>query len=435
MVYRHSLNNIGDGNFYLANQSGVSSLHSYVEESIVNLNLYQSGPDVILTVEGSLHQPSDTSFSNWFGAPNVYSYSINSRFDMMGQYSNNSYKISIKSYASNIWPILGTGGVVGSDTTNSSLAANILIDRAQIRIRDNYVWGTPFSQTVVWQNKTLLDLGFNNYGSFTGVYGPNSDYTVNINVYTPPTPTPTASVTPTISVTPTPPAISPSPTPTLSVTPTPSYQNSTTFGVFGATNDGTGLTGTGDSDGFDGGGYTYSWNSLTSAATVYFDAGTNWINDSSGSGEVFPIGSVATRGTVVNQPRFFKPFVSGYSGVTVTCPYANKRRVWLLGAGIEGGGTIQYSYSYRDVSTNQYYTSSAELVAMDDWCAGSTSQSVAVAMNRRNDSSGSGQSLNCRIYRYQLAQIPSGHEIKSISFGNYSSGEKCRIVSMAFANI
>jgi hypothetical protein len=418
MAYKHTFKNTGDGNFYLATESGVPKLHSYEEESIVNLTMYQSGSDVILTAEGSFHDPQ-TSLQTWYGTPNAYVYPHLARFDFMGQSSDTGYRIPLTSSQNTLGDLGGTV-VQHSNTLNSDLPAHFVIDRFDIRIRPDYVWGTPFSQTVTFSNKTLVELGYEVFNTFSVAYGTGGRYIVNLNVVAPPTPTPTSTSTPT-------------PTPTLSVTPTPSYQNSTTFGVFGATNDGTGLTGTGDSDGFDGGGYTYSWDSINSAATVYFDAGSNWISDST-SGEVFPIGTVATRGTVVNQPRFFKPFVSGYSGVTVTCPYANKRRVWLLGAGVEGGGTINYTYSYRDVSTNQYYSTSVDSVAMDDWCAGSTSQSVAVAMTRRNAANGSGQTLNCRIYRYQLVQIPSGYEIKSISFGNNSSGEKCRIVSIAFAD-
>ena len=249
-----------------------------------------------------------------------------------------------------------------------------------------------------------------------------------------PTPSISASVTPTRTPVP---SVTPSVTPTMTLTPSPSYQNVLTYAVFGLTNDGTGLTGTGDTAGFDGGGYTYSYQNLFANATTFYDAGTYWINDNSpgGSNEFFPIGSAAQRGTIINQPRFFKPWVSGTSNLVISSPYRNKRRIWLLGAGIEGGGTLGAYYNIRNKNTNVYSLGYHTSTSMDDWCAGSTSQSVAVSMNRRNDAGGSGQSLTARIYRYALPQVGSDEEIISLVFYNPgSSAQNTRIVSVAFAD-
>ena len=250
-----------------------------------------------------------------------------------------------------------------------------------------------------------------------------------------PSPTPTQTMTPTPSTTPPLPSV----TPTISLTPSPSYQNNNTYAVYGITNDGTGLTGTGDTAGFDGGGFTYSWQNLFANATTFYDAGTYWINDNGpgGSNEFFPIGaSAAQLGTIFTQPRFFKPFVNFQPSPLLSSPYSNKRSVWVLGAGIEGGGSVNAFYNYRNTTTNTYGQAYYTTIYMDDWCAGSTSQSVAVSMNRRNDAGGSGQSLTARIYRYHLPQLPSNAEIISVGFYNSgSNSDKTRIISVAFADI
>ena len=88
-------------------------------------------------------------------------------------------------------------------------------------------------------------------------------------------PTPTPSITPTVTPTRTPiPSVTPTPTPTITLTPSPSSQTSTNWAIFGITNDGTGLSGTGDSAGFDGSGYTYSWNSVIGSTSNYYDGGS-----------------------------------------------------------------------------------------------------------------------------------------------------------------
>jgi len=253
-----------------------------------------------------------------------------------------------------------------------------------------------------------------------------------------PSPTPSVSPSVTPSVTPTRTPV-PSVTPTISVTPSPSYQNSNLYAVYGITNDGTGLTGTGDTAGFDGGGYTYSWQNLFANATTFYDAGTYWINDNGpgGSNEFFPIGPAAGQlGTVVNQPRWFKAWYNDGYHLTIACPYSNKRRVWLLAAGIEGGGNIGTYYNIRNKSTNTYSILSTGNIYMDDWCAGSTSQSVAVSMSRRNDAGGGEQSLTARIYRYSLPATTSDEEIVNVNFYNAGLGnpQNTRIVSVAFAD-
>ena len=251
-----------------------------------------------------------------------------------------------------------------------------------------------------------------------------------------PSPTPTPTITPTITPTPT---VTPTVTPTISVTPSPSYQNNNTYAIYGITNDNTGLTGTGDTAGFDGSGYTYSWQNLFANATTFYDAGTYWINDntSGGSNEFFPIGSAAAQlGTIFNQPRFFKPFVSGQPNPLLSSPYSNKRSVWILGAGINGGGSVNAFYNYRNKTNNTYSQGYYNTINMDDWCAGSTSQSVAVSMSRRNDAGGGEQSLTARIYRYHLPQVASNEEIMSVGFYNSGSNSNLtRIVSVAFADI
>lgn len=436
MGYIHSFKNPGDGNFYLATESGVPKLHSYQQTSEIDINLYQSGSDVILTIEGSLHEPQ-TYQTPCYDGGSSYAYMVpdTAKFDLFGPANcnfvfTNAYRVAYSLVAGNTkLPDLGVAQVKGSATHYTSLSQRIYIDKDQILVPSDYVWGTSFSETVTFSNTTLVNMGVDTYGSWTAKYG-SLDYNVNLTVVTPPTPTPSATNTPTPTQTP---VASPTPTPTLSVTPTPSAQNQAVFGVYGMTNDNTGLTGTGDTAGFDDGGYTYSFQQISSNASVYIGNGIYWINDSVSS-QNFPIGVVAARGDVSNNAHFFRPYVAGYPGVTVSCPYTNKKKVWLLAAGVDGGGTINYTYTYRDVATNAYYTTSVNSVQMDDWCAGSTSQDVAVSMSHRNNAGGGFQSLTARIYRYELTSISSGYEIKSISFGNNSNGNKCRIVSIGWAD-
>lgn len=422
MGYKHTFNNTGDGNFYLATESGVPKLHTYEESSVVNLTIYQSGPDVILTAEGSFHDP-ELSLSTWYGNVNAYVYPHLARFEMMGQSSDTAYAINVTSYFSNQWPDLGAATIKSSDTVSADLPAHFLVERNVLRIRPDYVWGTYFSQTVTFSNTTLVDLGYDTFGSFTGVYGADGNYTVNLTVVTPPTPTPTPTVS--FSATPTPTA---SPVPaTPTPTPSRSYENPATYGVIGTT---TQYTGTNDSAGFDGGGYVYDWDLIPNK---FSSGGITWVSDST-SGQNFPIGSVRARGTTMGDyPRFFKPYVTGYPNVKVVCPYSSRRRVWLLGAGIEGGGDIYYTYSYRNTTTGAISTTSTYSLHMDDWCAGSTSQSVFAAMSQRLTSSGGPNVLTTRIYRYELAQLASGNEIISINFFNNTDGFNCRVVSVAWA--
>ena len=75
---------------------------------------------------------------------------------------------------------------------------------------------------------------------------------------------------------------------------------------------------------------------------------------------------------------------------------------------------------------------------MDDWCAGSTRQSVAVSTDRRVRSDGSKEEINTKIYRYNL--IPGGvsgeYEIASITFFSNGSADahKTRIISLVFGD-
>ena len=246
----------------------------------------------------------------------------------------------------------------------------------------------------------------------------------NVSAFTPPsTPTPTPSTS--IPLTPT-------PTPTLSVTPTPSQQTAA-FGIYGATSNGETIL-VGSQNSFDGAEWWYSWQSILSAATTTVANGQyNIVN----GGRLFPIGNLeanhaSSLGTIFSPgPYWFKPIVSGANGVYIMPPTTGKRKVALLGAGINDGGTINYTYSYKNTSTSQYYTTGGS-VTMDDWCAASPSNTVAVFMTRRNNWIGGFQTLNTRIYIYELDQIPVGHELVSVYFYNNTDGDKCRIVSMAF---
>jgi hypothetical protein len=271
----------------------------------------------------------------------------------------------------------------------------------------------------------------------------NGNFTIamdgaNPKIHTFLVPTPTPSITPTVTPTRTPiPSVTPTPTPTITLTPSPSSQTSANWAVYGITNDGTGLSGTGDSAGFDGSGYTYSWNSVIGSTSNYYDGGSGlyWIIDS-GSGQNFPIGpSGGQRGNIFTYPRFFRPWVSGLVDLKISCPYSNKRRVWILGAGIDGGGSVNSFYITRNKTNNTYSQGYYNTISMDDWCAGSTGQSVAVSTGRRNDSNGNAQNLTCRMYRYSLPQVATNEEIMTVGFYNsYNNSHKTRVVSVAFAN-
>ena len=259
-----------------------------------------------------------------------------------------------------------------------------------------------------------------------------------------PTVTPTSTRTPTPTVTPT---VTPTRTPTRTPTPTPSYYNPNIWTVIGVTNEDTGLNGTGDSEGFDGGGFTYSWNDIEAKKGDDLDVleGYVWLDDQAVSGELFPLGQgiksnvPQQRGTLVSNPRWFKPFVQGQDSPSIVCPFNGKRSAWALGAGVEGGGTVWYQVTFRNLSAGFYVVGSTVYsLSMDDWCAGSTSQSVAIYMDRRVESNGSKHEINTRIYRYNL--IPGGvsgeYEIASIRFLSNGSADahKTRIISIAFGN-
>ena len=262
-------------------------------------------------------------------------------------------------------------------------------------------------------------------------------------------PSPTPSVTPTSTVTPTrtvTPTVTPTRTPTRTPTPTPSYYNPNTWTVIGVTNEDTGLNGTGDSEGFDGGGYTYSWNDIEAKKGNDLKEleGYVWLDDQAVSGELFPLGQgiksnvPQQRGTLVSRPRWFKPFVQGQDSPSIVCPFSGKRSIWVLGAGVEGGGTVWYQVTYRHIANGFYLVGgSAYSLQMDDWCAGSTSQSVAVSTDRRVRSDGSKEEINTKIYRYQLISgTPADYEIASITFFSNGSADahKTRIISIAFGN-
>ena len=259
-----------------------------------------------------------------------------------------------------------------------------------------------------------------------------------------PTVTPTSTRTPTPTVTPT---VTPTRTPTRTPTPTPSYYNPNIWTVIGVTNEDTGLNGTGDSEGFDGGGFTYSWNDIEAKKGDDLDVleGYVWLDDQAVSGELFPLGQgiksnvPQQRGTLVSRPRWFKPFVQGQDSPSIVCPFNGKRSIWVLGAGVDGGGTVWYQVTFRNLSAGFYVVGSTVYsLSMDDWCAGSTSQSVAIYMDRRVESNGSKHEINTRIYRYNL--IPGGvsgeYEIASIRFLSNGSADahKTRIISIAFGN-
>ena len=110
--------------------------------------------------------------------------------------------------------------------------------------------------------------------------------------------------------------------------------------------------------------------------------------------------------------------------------------MWLLGAGVEGGGTVWYQVTFRNLTTGIYQDGISN-VSMDDWCAGSTSQSVAISTDRRVRSDGSKEEINTKIYRYQLISgISADYEIASIRFFSNGSADahKTRIISIAFGN-
>ena len=271
-----------------------------------------------------------------------------------------------------------------------------------------------------------------------------------VHSYVVPSPTPsvTPTITPTSTRTPTPtvtPTVTPTRTPTRTPTPTPSYYNPNTWTVIGVTNEDIGLNGTGDSEGFDGGGYTYSWNDIQAKRgnDLSVSGGYVVLNDQVVSGQIFPLGQGAIidvpqqRGTLVSRPRWFKPFVQGQDSPSIVCPFNGKRSIWVLGAGVEGGGTVWYQVTFRNLTTGIYQDGISN-VSMDDWCAGSTSQSVAIYIDRRVESNGSKHEINTRIYRYNL--IPGGvsgeYEIASIRFISNGSADahKTRIISLVFGD-
>jgi hypothetical protein len=268
-----------------------------------------------------------------------------------------------------------------------------------------------------------------------------------VHSYVVPTLTPTSTPTPTSTRTPTPTPTStrtPTPTPTRTPTPTPSYYNSNFATVFGITNEGTGLNGTGDSAGFDDGGYTYSWNDLQAKnGNIYASNGDIYLIDPDSGSSAFVLGEGASlsdvpgkRGTLLVKPRWFRGSVFGENVPMITCTEHNKNNIFVLGAGVEGGGTVSYIIVFRNKSDGSYINTPIYNLRMDDWCAGSTSQSVAVSMDRRVNSSGGTEEITCRIYRYRLdtTMITSDYEIASVAFFAYTNidAHKTRIISLVF---
>jgi hypothetical protein len=249
------------------------------------------------------------------------------------------------------------------------------------------------------------------------------------------TPTPTNTPTPTRTATPT-------PTPTLSLTPTPSNQSAlnSSNALISFTSDGTGLSGTGNSYGFDGGGYTYSWNAFESTVSpTYYNSSNKaqgayfYYNTGSAGNIDFHFTYSGVYGSLFNTPRGgLKVPYSPYSGgLTIQPTSTGTRNCWLMGAGVDGGTTLYWVATIRNNNNNTYRTLNST-ISMDDWCTGSPSNTVAVGMNRRLDSSGNTQSLNCRIYFYTLftsSSVASYEQISSIYFYN-PNNDKARIVSL-----
>ena len=264
-----------------------------------------------------------------------------------------------------------------------------------------------------------------------------------VHSYIVPSLTPTGTSTPTVTPTRT---STPTVTPTRTPTPTPSYLNSNLWTVFGITSEGTGLNGTGDSAGFDDGGHTYSWNDLQAKkpGNIYNISGYTYLYD---IGLYFPIGAGPSityvpgqRGSVSDgKPRWFKGFVTGESGRVpqITCTENNKTNIWVLGGGVDGGGTVSYYMYMRKKSDGSYVQTPIYNLRMDDWCASSTSQTVAVSMDRRVNSDGSLHEITTRIYRYQLntTAVTSDYEIANVTFFPYTNidAHRTRIVSLVFA--
>jgi len=248
------------------------------------------------------------------------------------------------------------------------------------------------------------------------------------------TPTPTQTPTPTSTPTPTPTI---SITPTLSVTPTPSNQSAIQSSniLIGFTNDGTGLSGTGNSYGFDGGGYTYSWNAFTGSVSF------NYYSPPSLGGYFYSFNSIEYHfhgpqiyGSFTGTPRGGYKIPQSYSsggGITIQPTSPGTRSCYIMGCGVDGGTTLSWIATIRN-NTNATYRTTTGSFWMDDWCTGSPSNTVAVGMNRRLDSNGNAQYLNCRIYYYTLltfSDVASNEQISSIYLYN-TNNDKARVLSL-----
>lgn len=245
------------------------------------------------------------------------------------------------------------------------------------------------------------------------------------------TPTPTNTPTPTRTATPT-------PTPTLSVTPTPSSQGSlsSSNAIISFTRDNTGLSGTGNTYGFDGGGYTYSWDAFIGSASFnYYNGGNLSLGGYFYYGGIdYHVTYAQVYGSLFNTGRggYKVPQSSSSSGgLTIQPTSSGTRNCWIMGAGVDGGTTLSFRASIRNNDNNTYRNITGSF-SMDDWCTANPSNTVAVGMNRRLDSSGSAQYLNCRIYHYTLftsSNVASNEQISSIYLYN-TNNDKARIVSL-----
>ena len=239
-----------------------------------------------------------------------------------------------------------------------------------------------------------------------GSVGGMGVHTVNFT----PTPSITPTRTPSPTVTPTKSPI-PSVTPTVSFSPTPSSQSS----VF-STNllRGINYDNSPDSVGWDGGGYSYSWEALTSAKSLSYSSSWSLYYYVGSTNATFYVPGPGAYGQLgVETPCSFK-IPQGYTGIYIANHGSNGRGAIFTGSSVDGDSTLYYTADVLNKNNNTYRTITGS-VFMNDWCTGSPSNTVDVAMNRRTSYGGSPQYLNCRIYFYNYVDSSATYSYEKIT--------------------
>jgi len=254
------------------------------------------------------------------------------------------------------------------------------------------------------------------------------------------TPSPSISVTPTITPTMT-------ATPTVTPTITPSITPSSVeylYTVYGATSTGTGLTGTGDTQGFDGNGNTYPWDRLLNqhpgAVTQNPDGMYTFYDDQLET--TIPIGyGPQEKGTISGPyPRWFKPMLTSSPsqvtrGLTITPPSGVSRIKYAMAyVGVEDDISMNVEYVFRNKTTGALVDTITDTILVRNWTLflGGGTNTLFTGVVTANGTYNTGE--RSRFYYYRTDSTDPTDEITSITFidNQQGLGHLARVIGMQY---